>query len=83
MRKVYICSTSECLGLQALVTITFLPQPHLQEGKQLDGSHLQMSASQLWHPDVLLLVTARERKCNANNDGLYENNTEDAVNIAH
>lgn len=42
-----------------------------------------MSASQLWHPDVLLLATARERKCNANNDGLYENNTEDAVNIAH
>lgn len=42
-----------------------------------------MSAFQLWHPDVLSLATARERKCNANNDGLYENNTEDAVNIAH
>lgn len=29
------------------------------------------------------LATAQERNCNANNDGLYENNTEDAVNIAH
>lgn len=62
------------------VPITFPPQPHLQEGRQWAGSHLQMCASHLWHPNVL--ATARGRKCNANNDGVYENNTEDAVNIA-
>lgn len=32
-----ICSMSECLGLQALLTIAFPPQPHLQAGRQLVG----------------------------------------------
>lgn len=64
------------------LSTTFPAQLHLQEGKQLPGSHLRMSASHLL-PDAPSFTTAWERKCNANTDGFYENNTEDAVNIAH